>query len=164
MGRRIRAGDGGWDQRRGGRLDREVERTGGVASAGAGARGGNIRRRKPGDSRAISAERAGSGGGEFGAGAGRNASGFWEELERKNAELEAFSYSVSHDLRAPLRSIDGFSQLLLEDCAETLNAKGQDYLKRVQASAQRMGNLIEICCSFRAWAARRFIVTVSICR
>jgi two-component system NtrC family sensor kinase len=68
---------------------------------------------------------------------------FVEELERKNGELEAFSYSVSHDLRAPLRSIDGFSQLLLEDCAATLSDKGQDYLKRVRASAQRMGNLID---------------------
>ena len=68
---------------------------------------------------------------------------FVEELERKNAELEAFSYSVSHDLRAPLRSIDGFSQLLLEDCADALGAKGQDYLKRVRDSAQRMGQLID---------------------
>ena len=68
---------------------------------------------------------------------------FVEELERKNAELEAFSYSVSHDLRAPLRSIDGFSQLLLEECAGGLTDKGQDYLKRVRASAQRMGNLID---------------------
>ncbi len=68
---------------------------------------------------------------------------FVEELERKNAELEAFSYSVSHDLRAPLRSIDGFSQLVLEECAGTLNSKGQDYLKRVRSSAQRMGNLID---------------------
>jgi two-component system NtrC family sensor kinase len=68
---------------------------------------------------------------------------FVEELERKNTELEAFSYSVSHDLRAPLRSIDGFSQLLLEECADTLNAKGQDYLKRVRTSAQRMGDLID---------------------
>jgi two-component system, NtrC family, sensor kinase len=68
---------------------------------------------------------------------------FVEELERKNTELEAFSYSVSHDLRAPLRSIDGFSQLLLEECAATLNDKGQDYLKRVRVSAQRMGNLID---------------------
>src|ERR1700722_555668 len=68
---------------------------------------------------------------------------FVEELERKNGELGAFSYSVSHDLRAPLRSIDGFSQLLLEDCAATLSDKGQDYLKRVRASAQRMGNLID---------------------
>ena len=68
---------------------------------------------------------------------------FVEELERKNAELEAFSYSVSHDLRAPLRSIDGFSQLVLEECAGTLKSKGQDYLKRVRSSAQRMGNLID---------------------
>jgi two-component system NtrC family sensor kinase len=68
---------------------------------------------------------------------------FVEELERKNAELEAFSYSVSHDLRAPLRSIDGFSQLLLEECAPALGGKGQDYLKRVRDSAQRMGNLID---------------------
>jgi two-component system, NtrC family, sensor kinase len=68
---------------------------------------------------------------------------FVEELERKNAELEAFSYSVSHDLRAPLRSIDGFSQLLLEDCAAVLGAKGQDYLRRVRESAQRMGALID---------------------
>ena len=68
---------------------------------------------------------------------------FVEELERKNAELEAFSYSVSHDLRAPLRSIDGFSQLLLEECDSTLSEKGKDYLKRVRTSAQRMGNLID---------------------
>ncbi len=68
---------------------------------------------------------------------------FVEELERKNSELEAFSYSVSHDLRAPLRSIDGFSQLLLEDCAGKLDGKGQDYLQRVRESAQRMGELID---------------------
>lgn len=68
---------------------------------------------------------------------------FVEELERKNNELEAFSYSVSHDLRAPLRSIDGFSQLLLEDFAGTLDAKAQDYLRRVRDSAQRMGELID---------------------
>jgi two-component system, NtrC family, sensor kinase len=68
---------------------------------------------------------------------------FVEELERKNSELEAFSYSVSHDLRAPLRSIDGFGQLLLEDCAGALGEKGQDYLRRVRESAQRMGELID---------------------
>ena len=68
---------------------------------------------------------------------------FVEELERKNSELEAFSYSVSHDLRAPLRSIDGFSQLLLEDHAGKLDAKGQDYLRRVRESAPRMGELID---------------------
>ncbi len=60
-----------------------------------------------------------------------------------NRELEAFSYSVSHDLRAPLRSIDGFSQALLQDCADQLDAAGQDYAHRVRAAAQRMGELID---------------------
>jgi signal transduction histidine kinase len=65
------------------------------------------------------------------------------QLEAANKELESFSYSVSHDLRAPLRSIDGFSQALLEDCADKLDPKGADYLHRVRAAAQRMGNLID---------------------
>lgn len=60
-----------------------------------------------------------------------------------NHELEAFSYSVAHDLRAPLRSIDGFSQALLEDYGDKLDEDGQDHLKRVRAAAQRMAQLID---------------------
>jgi PAS domain S-box-containing protein len=65
------------------------------------------------------------------------------ELEAANKELEAFSYSVSHDLRAPLRAIDGFSQALLEDYGGRLDATGQDYLRRVRSATQRMGVLID---------------------
>ena len=65
------------------------------------------------------------------------------ELEAVNKELEAFSYSVSHDLRAPLRAIDGFSQALLEDYGEQLDDVGKDFLKRVRAGAQNMAALID---------------------
>ncbi|MGH7206591.1 MAG: PAS domain S-box protein [Nitrospiraceae bacterium] len=65
------------------------------------------------------------------------------QLEAANKELESFSYSVSHDLRAPLRSIDGFSLALLEDCADKLDAQGKDYLRRVRDATQRMARLID---------------------
>ena len=65
------------------------------------------------------------------------------ELEASNKELEAFSYSVSHDLRAPLRSIHGFCQMLVEDYGKQLDHVGLDYLMRVQTNALDMGALIE---------------------
>jgi len=65
------------------------------------------------------------------------------ELVAANKELESFSYSVSHDLRAPLRGIDGFSQALQEDYAAFLDATGKNYLARIRAGTQRMGTLID---------------------
>ncbi len=66
-----------------------------------------------------------------------------EELSAANDELEAFSYSVSHDLRAPLRSVDGFSQEILEDYGDKLDENGVDSLRRIRAASQRMGLLID---------------------
>ena len=65
------------------------------------------------------------------------------ELLAANTELDAFAYSVSHDLRAPLRSIDGFSQILLEDYSEKLDEAGRESLQRVRTASQRMGTLID---------------------
>ena len=65
------------------------------------------------------------------------------ELEAANAELESFAYSVSHDLRAPLRALDGFSQILLDDYGKQLDEKGRGYLDRIRAADQRMGTLID---------------------
>jgi signal transduction histidine kinase len=65
------------------------------------------------------------------------------QLEASNKELEAFSYSVSHDLRAPLRGIDGFSQAVLEDYDEILDESGRNYLHRVRTASQRMSQLID---------------------
>ncbi len=66
-----------------------------------------------------------------------------DAVRQLNKELEAFSYSVSHDLRAPLRAIDGFSQVLLEDCADRLDEQGRAYLGRIRSASQRMAELID---------------------
>ena len=65
------------------------------------------------------------------------------DLAASNKELEAFAYSVSHDLRAPLRAMDGFSQALLEDYADKLDAEGKGHLLRVRTASQHMGELID---------------------
>jgi signal transduction histidine kinase/CHASE3 domain sensor protein len=65
------------------------------------------------------------------------------ELEATNRELEAFSYSVSHDLRAPLRSVDGISVALEEDYGEQLTPEARDFLRRIRAGVQKMGQLID---------------------
>jgi PAS domain S-box-containing protein len=65
------------------------------------------------------------------------------ELEEANRELDAFNFSVSHDLRTPLRAIEGFSQALLEDCHESLDEAGHEYLRRICRSTTRMGELID---------------------
>jgi len=87
-------------------------------------------------------------------GAERELAAFNEDLERRvevrtgelaaaNAELEAFSYSVSHDLRAPLRALDGFSLALVEDHGDRLDGTALDYLGRIRGAAQRMAGLID---------------------
>ena len=65
------------------------------------------------------------------------------QLESANRELEAFSYSVSHDLRAPLRAIDGFSQAIVEEYSSQLDDQAKEYLDRVRAATQHMGQLID---------------------
>lgn len=65
------------------------------------------------------------------------------ELEEANRELDAFNFSVSHDLRTPLRAIEGFSRALLEDCDEKLDPTGREYLRRICRSTARMGELID---------------------
>lgn len=70
------------------------------------------------------------------------------ELEAKNRDLEAFTYSVSHDLKAPLRGIDGYSQLLEEDHAGQLDAEGRQFLRSVRQAAAQMGQLIDDLLSY----------------
>ncbi len=70
------------------------------------------------------------------------------QLELANTELKAFAYSVSHDLRAPLRAIEGFSRLLLEEHLDRLDHKGQHYLQRVRSNAQKMDQLIQDLLAF----------------
>ncbi|MFA5866506.1 MAG: ATP-binding protein [Actinomycetota bacterium] len=66
-----------------------------------------------------------------------------EMVKQRTAELEAFTYSVSHDLRAPLRSIDGFSQVVMEDYSADLDEKALDYLRKVRAATERMALMID---------------------
>lgn len=66
-----------------------------------------------------------------------------QELQAANKELETFSYAIAHDLRAPLRHIDGFARVLLEDYAKQLDETGRDYLQRILAASHRMAELIE---------------------
>ncbi|HUI45973.1 MAG TPA: PAS domain S-box protein [Nitrospirota bacterium] len=65
------------------------------------------------------------------------------ELESVNRELDAFNYSVSHDLRAPLRTVSGFSKIIYEDYADKLDAQGRDYLARIKSGSDRMTHLID---------------------
>jgi signal transduction histidine kinase len=85
------------------------------------------------------------------------------ELERSRADLEAFSYSVSHDLRAPLRAVEGFSQALLEDYGEKLEETGRDYAERLRGAAHTMDGLIHDLLAYsRLGRAEMLMVPVSL--
>ena len=83
-----------------------------------------------------------------------------ESLEAKNKELEIFSYSVSHDLKAPLRGIDGYSRLLMEDYADKLEGEGLLFLNNIRRSAEQMNQLIEDLLAYSR-AERRQLQVVS---
>ena len=102
-----------------------------VAGVFASARDVTARRKAEGEARALNVELE------------RRVEERTQALKAANKELEAFSYSVSHDLRAPLRIVDGFSRMVLEDCAEKLDVEGRENLNTVRAASQRMGQLID---------------------
>jgi PAS domain S-box-containing protein len=77
------------------------------------------------------------------------------QLKATNQELEAFSYSVSHELKAPLQRLNGFSQALQEDYADKLDEQGKDYLRRLRAETQRMGRLIDNLLEFSMMTEQR---------
>ncbi len=91
-----------------------------------------------------------------------------EELQAANKELEAFSYSVSHDLRAPLRAIDGFSRILIDECATGLPPAAREYLHDVRHSTQQMGRLVDDLLAFSRLARqplkRQLVATERIVR
>ncbi len=82
-----------------------------------------------------------------------------KNLAAVNNELESFSYSVSHDLRSPLRALDGFSRALLEDYADKLDTDGKDYLTRICAASERMGVLIDDLLKLSRITQRKMQVT-----
>lgn len=71
-----------------------------------------------------------------------------ERVRQRTAELEAFSYSVSHDLRSPLRALEGFARILLEEYAPNLPAEGQEYVRDIRRNAQKMGQLVDDLLAF----------------
>lgn len=81
------------------------------------------------------------------------------DLQRKNRELETFAYSISHDLKAPLRGIDGYSRLLLEDHAHTLNEEGREFLHAIRRGASQMAQLIDALLEYSRLERRNLVVS-----